>query len=151
MGLMLYVYGLASVAYQQDVRISDEIMKQVAESYRKIRNTLRFLHGNLNGFKTKHLVALDQLELVDEYVLSELNKVIVETKKAYENYDFAEANQIMTNYMINTLSAFYGDFTKDILYIEKEDDLRRRQVQTVFYYNFKSINSFICTNFSIHN
>ena len=130
---------VASVAYQQDVRISDEIMKQVAESYRKIRNTLRFLHGNLNGFKTKHLVALDQLELVDEYVLSELNKVIVETKKAYENYDFAEANQIMTNYMINTLSAFYGDFTKDILYIEKEDDLRRRQVQTVFYYNLKAL------------
>ena len=63
----------------------------------------------------------------------------METKKAYENYDFAEANQIMTNYMINTLSAFYGDFTKDILYIEKEDDLRRRQVQTVFYYNLKAL------------
>ena len=128
-----------SVAYQSDVRISDEIMKQIAESYRKIRNTLRFLHGNLNGFKVENLVALDDLELVDEYVLSQLNHVIEDTKNAYERYDFAEANQIMSNYLINVLSAFYGDFTKDILYIEKEDNKRRRQVQTVLYYNLKTL------------
>lgn len=128
-----------SVAYQSDVRISDEIMKQIAESYRKIRNTLRFLLGNLNGFKVENLVSLDQLELVDEYVLGQLNKVITDTKAAYDKYDFAEANQVMSNYMINVLSAFYGDFTKDILYIEKEDNLRRRQVQTVLYYNLKAL------------
>ncbi len=128
-----------SVAYQSDVRISDEIMKQVSESYRKIRNTLRFLHGNLNNFKVENLVPVDQLELVDEYVLGQLNKVIVDTKAAYEKYDFAEANQIMSNYLINVLSAFYGDFTKDILYIEKEDNFRRRQVQTVLYYNLKAL------------
>ena len=128
-----------SVAYQSDVRISDEIMKQVSESYRKIRNTLRFLHGNLNNFKVENLVPVDQLELVDEYVLGQLNKVIVDTKAAYEKYDFAEANQIMSNYLINVLSAFYGDFTKDILYIEREDNFRRRQVQTVLYYNLKAL------------
>ncbi len=128
-----------SVAYQSDVRISDEIMKQVSESYRKIRNTLRFLHGNLNNFKVENLVPVDKLELVDEYVLGQLNKVIVDTKAAYEKYDFAEANQIMSNYLINVLSAFYGDFTKDILYIEKEDNFRRRQVQTVLYYNLKAL------------
>ena len=128
-----------SVAYQSDVRISDEIMKQVAESYRKIRNTLRFLLGNLNGFKVEHLVPVDKLELVDEYVLGQLNDVITKTMKAYDDFDFAEASQTMTNYMINTVSAFYGDFTKDILYIEKEDDLRRRQVQTVLFHNLKAL------------
>ncbi len=130
---------VASVAYQQDVRISDDIMKQVSENYRKIRNTLRFLHGNLNGFKVEHLVEIDRLELVDKYVLSELNQVIKATKKSYDNYDFAEVTHLLTNYMINTLSSFYGDFTKDILYIEKEDNLRRRQVQTVFYYNIQTL------------
>lgn len=128
-----------SVAYQSDVRISDEIMKQIAEGYRKIRNTLRFLLGNLNGFKVKDLVDLDDLELVDEYVLGQLNDVIRQTMDAYDRYDFSEANQLMSNYMINVLSAFYGDFTKDILYIEKEDNKRRRQVQTVLYYNLKAL------------
>lgn len=129
----------ASVAYQSDVRISDEIMKQVSESYRKIRNTLRFLLGNLNEFKEANLVSTDNLELVDIYVLGQMNKVITDTKQAFDNYDFAEGNQIMSNYMINTLSAFYGDFTKDVLYIEKEDSLRRRQVQTVLYYNLMAL------------
>ena len=134
-----------SVAYQSDVRISDEIMKQVSESYRKIRNTLRFLHGNLNNFKVENLVPVDQLELVDEYVLGQLNKVIVDTKAAYEKYDFAEANQIMSNYLINVLSAFYGDFTKDILYIEDANSPRRRQVQTVLYHHAKTMMKLLST------
>ena len=128
-----------SVSYQSDVRISDEIMKQIAEGYRKIRNTLRFLLGNLNGFKVQDLVSLDDLELVDEYVLGQLNDVITQTLAAYDHYDFAEANQLMSNYMINVLSAFYGDFSKDVLYIEKENNKRRRQIQTVLYHNLKAL------------
>ena len=120
-----------SVAYQQDVRISDEIMKQVAEGYRKIRNTMRFVLGNLNDFKASDLVEIKDLPGVDQYMLAKLNELMKAYDEAYANYDFATANQEILNYFTNTLSSFYMDFTKDILYIEDANSPRRRQVQTV--------------------
>ncbi len=128
-----------SVAYQQDVRISNEIMKQISENYRKIRNTMRFVLGNLNDFKEADLVAVNDLKPVDLFMLAQLNDLIDQYNEAYENYDFAEANQLILNYFTNLLSSFYMDFTKDILYIEKADSLRRRQVQTVLYYHAKTM------------
>lgn len=128
-----------SVAYQSDVRISDDIMKQVAENYRKIRNTMRFVLGNLNDFKETDVVETSKLEGVDKYMLVELNNLMKAYHKAFDNYDFAEANQLILNCFTNTLSAFYMDFTKDILYIEKADSLRRRQVQTVLYHYAKTM------------
>lgn len=126
-----------SCAYQSDVRISDDIMKQVAESYRKIRNTMRFILGNTSDFTDKDLVAIDTLPNVDKYMMVKLNNVIKEYHQAHDSFDFSEANQIILNYFTNTLSAFYMDFTKDILYIDKANGLRRRQVQTVLYYHAK--------------
>lgn len=128
-----------SVAYQSDVRISDEIMKQVAENYRKMRNTMRFVLGNLNDFKASDVIETSKLEGVDQYMLVELNNLMKGYKQAFDNYDFAEANQLILNCFTNTLSAFYMDFTKDILYIEKADSLRRRQVQTVLYHYAKTM------------
>ena len=128
-----------SVAYQSDVRISDEIMKGIAENYRKMRNTMRFVLGNLNDFKQENLVEVEKLEGVDKYVLVKLNALIEKYNDAMTNYDFAEANQLILNYFTNLLSAFYMDFTKDILYLEEADSLRRRQVQTVLYYNAKTM------------
>ena len=124
-----------SVAYQQDVRISNDIMKQISEGYRKIRNTMRFVLGNLNDFKAKDLVAVQDLPDVDKYMLAKLNELMKAYDEAYSQYDFASANQEILNYFTNTLSSFYMDFTKDILYIEAADSLRRRQVQTVLYYH----------------
>lgn len=128
-----------SVAYQSDVRISQEIMKQIAENYRKIRNTMRFVLGNLNDFKASDLVETSKLEGVDQYMLVELNQLVKGYYEAFDRYDFAEANQLILNCFTNTLSAFYMDFTKDILYIEKKDALRRRQVQTVLYHYAKTM------------
>lgn len=128
-----------SVAYQSDVRISDEIMKQVAENYRKIRNTMRFVLGNLSDFQSCDVVETSALEGVDQYMLVELNLLMKGYHEAFERYDFAEANQLILNCFTNTLSAFYMDFTKDILYIEKADGLRRRQVQTVLYHYAKTM------------
>ncbi len=128
-----------SVAYQSDVRISDEIMKQVAENYRKIRNTMRFVLGNLSDFKENDVVETSCLEGVDQYMLVELNELMKGYQEAFERYDFSEANQLILNCFTNTLSAFYMDFTKDILYIEKSDSLRRRQVQTVLYHYAKTM------------
>ena len=128
-----------SVAYQSDVRISDEIMKQIAENYRKIRNTMRFVLGNLADFKASDLIEISKLEGVDQYMLVELNDLMRAYTDAMDRYDFSEANQLILNCFTNTLSAFYMDFTKDILYIEKADSLRRRQVQTVLYYHAKAM------------
>jgi len=128
-----------SVAYQSDVRISDEIMKGIAENYRKMRNTMRFILGNLNDFHSSDLVEISQLESVDQYMLVELNNLMRGYKVAFDQYNFADANQLILNCFTNTLSAFYMDFTKDILYIEKADNLRRRQVQTVLYYYAKTM------------
>ena len=126
-----------SVAYQQDVRISNDIMKQISEGYRKIRNTMRFVLGHLNDFKAKDLVAVQDLPDVDKYMLAKLNELMKAYDEAYSQYDFASANQEILNYFTNTLSSFYMNFTKDILYIEAADSLRRRQVQTVLYYHAK--------------
>lgn len=128
-----------SVAYQSDVRISNDIMKQVAENYRKIRNTMRFVLGNLNDFKETDVVETSKLEGVDQYMLVELNNLMKGYEEAFDRYDFAEANQLILNCFTNVLSAFYMDFTKDILYIEKKDSLRRRQVQTVLYHYAKTM------------
>ncbi|MDD8048550.1 MAG: isoleucine--tRNA ligase [Thomasclavelia sp.] len=128
-----------SVAYQQDVRISNDIMKQISEGYRKIRNTMRFVLGNLNNFSEDDLVAVDSLPGVDKYMLAKLNDLIDVYEEDYNNYDFAAANAEILNYFTNLLSSFYMDFTKDILYLEKEDSQRRREVQTVLYYHAKTM------------
>lgn len=134
-----------SVAYQQDVRISDEIMKQVAEGYRKIRNTMRFVLGNLNDFKASDLVEIKDLPGVDQYMLAKLNELMKAYDEAYANYDFATANQEILNYFTNTLSSFYMDFIKDILYIEDANSPRRRQVQTVLYHHAKTMMKLLST------
>ena len=128
---------VASVDYQSDVRISDDIIKQITEQYRKIRNTMRFLHGNLSdGEFGKFDPSKDQvkdLELIDSYVLEKLKSVVNSCLSAYDNYDFATVASELLNFMANDLSSVYLDLTKDILYCEPINSKRRRQVQTVIY------------------
>ncbi|MBO6047880.1 MAG: isoleucine--tRNA ligase [Erysipelotrichaceae bacterium] len=127
-----------SVDYQSDVRISNEILKGISENYRKIRNTMRFLLGNLNDFKATDVVALDELAPVDQFMMVELNKLITKYYDDMDHYEFGDVNQMLLNYCTNLLSAFYLDFTKDILYVEAADSKRRRQVQTVLYHHVKT-------------
>lgn len=126
---------VATVDYQSDVRISDEIMKQVAESYRKIRNTFRFVLGNINpdDFKQTDHVAYEALLAVDQYMLTRLKEVSDTCKAAYAEYDFSEVYKQTLQFFTVDLSAFYLDFTKDILYCEAKESTRRRQIQTVLY------------------
>ncbi len=126
----------ATVDYRQDMRIGDENLKQVSEQYRKIRNTFRFMLGNLaaDDFNPQtDRVAYSNLDVVDQYILIRVNEVVEQVKKSYKEYDFLVVTSALTNLMINELSSYYLDFTKDILYIEKKDSLRRRQVQTVLW------------------
>ncbi|MGD9605361.1 MAG: isoleucine--tRNA ligase [Bacilli bacterium] len=125
---------VASVEYTSDVRISKDLMRQTAETYRKIRNTFRFLLGNLFDYDdAKNAIAYEKLAEVDQYMVCSLQDLIVKVINAYENYAFDEVARLIVLYMTNDLSAFYLDFTKDILYIEQANHLARRSIQTVFY------------------
>jgi isoleucyl-tRNA synthetase len=125
---------VASVDYQADVRVSDAILKQVAEVYRKIRNTFRFLLGNLADFNPEtNRVSYENLREVDQFMLVKLNKLIKNVKNAYENYEFAGIYHAVNNFCTLDLSAFYLDFAKDVLYIEAADQSDRRAIQTVLY------------------
>ena len=124
---------VASVDYQSDMPLSQDILKQVSESYRKIRNTLKFLLSNVSDFNPKDSLPYEKLESVDKYMLIKLNKFIKEVKDGYDTFRFGDVYKTVLNYISATLSAFYLDFTKDILYIEDPKSNRRLSVQTVFY------------------
>ena len=124
---------VSSVDYQSDVRISDEIVGQVSELYRKYRNTLRFMLGNISDFDHTMMINFDDLIEVDKYILIKLDIINKEVKDAYENYDFKKITDIINNFITKELSSFYLDFIKDIVYITEKSDVRRRQVQTVLY------------------
>ncbi|WP_114165487.1 isoleucine--tRNA ligase [Exiguobacterium sp. TNDT2] len=124
---------VSSVDYQSDVRASHDNFKQVSEVYRKIRNTLRFLLGNLNGFDPSMRVAFEDMPEADRFMATKLKQLQAKVVKAYDTFDFMAVYHMSHNFCVNELSSFYLDFTKDILYIEREDDARRRAVQTVMY------------------
>lgn len=125
---------VASVDYQSDVRISDAILKQVSEVYRKIRNTFRFMLGNLADFDPKtHSVPTAKLREVDQFLLVRLNNLIKESLAAYEDFEFADIYHAVNNFCTNDLSSFYMDFAKDVLYIEAANHFERRAMQTVMY------------------
>lgn len=123
-----------SVDYQADFVMSDDLLKQCSEAYRKVRNTFRFMLANLNDFTKSDLLNPNECHFVDKDILLKLNEVSDKVKKAYEEYDFMGVTSTLSTFMSNELSSYYLDFTKDILYIESKDDLRRTQVQSVLYY-----------------
>ena len=122
--------------FKEDLKLGPSNVKQVSDQYRKIRNTFRFLLGNINPTDfdpKKDMVAYDALESVDQYILVKLNDVVKEVRKDCEEYDYVDASKVLTNFMVNELSSYYCDFTKDILYCNAKDDTRRRQVQSVYW------------------
>ena len=125
---------VASVDYTNDVRISDDLIKQVKESYRKIRNTYRFMLGNLKDFNpATDTVRYEDMPLYDKYMMIQLNKFTSDVMRHYDGYNFQEVYKAVNYFVSYTLSNFYLDFTKDILYVEKADSKVRRSVQTVLY------------------
>jgi len=124
---------VASVDYQSDVTLSDNLLKQVSESYRKIRNTIKFLLGNIYDYNDEtNQVPLEQLGEIDRYVLIKTNHLVKEVLASYEDFRFDMVYRKVTNF-VNFVSSFYLDPAKDVLYIEKADSLERRQIQTVIY------------------
>ncbi|MFJ5771324.1 isoleucine--tRNA ligase [Psychrobacillus sp. NPDC093180] len=125
---------VASVDYTGDVRISMDMLKQVSEVYRKIRNTFRFLHGNVADFNpAKDRVAYENLREMDQYVFMRLQEVLKTARAAYDRYDFAAVYHAVNNFVAGELSSFYLDVAKDVVYIYGADHPDRRAMQTVMY------------------
>ncbi|UFJ43224.1 isoleucine--tRNA ligase [Brevibacillus humidisoli] len=125
---------VASVDYQADQRISDAILNQIAEVYRKIRNTFRFLLGNLDNFDpARDQVPYEQLGELDRYILFKEAQVVSRVRKAYDDYQFHTVFHTVHNFCTIDLSAFYLDICKDRLYVEAADSAKRRAAQTVMY------------------
>ena len=125
---------VASSDYQADVRISDAILKQTAEAYRKIRNTFRFLLGNLNGFDPESdRLDIHELTELDHYALIKLERLVERVIKSYDEYDFHQVYYDIHHFCTVFLSQFYLDVLKDRLYVLPADSDVRRSAQTVLY------------------
>lgn len=128
---------VASSDYHSDVRISQDILKQLSEAYRKIRNTARFMLGNLSngeGFNPdKDMVSLDKLTELDKWAVNCLNELIDKVNEAYNNFDFHIVFHQIHNFCVTDMSNFYLDIIKDRLYCEPETSENRRAAQTTMY------------------
>ncbi|OUQ32550.1 isoleucine--tRNA ligase [Ligilactobacillus salivarius] len=134
MGAEIIRLWVLSVDTSADVRVSMESFQQIAESYRKFRNTVRFLLANTTDFDpAKDAVAFDEMESIDKYMTVLVNKFTKEILDAYSNYEFMEIYKKLINFITTDLSAFYMDVAKDVVYIEAPDSKKRRSMQTVLY------------------
>lgn len=134
MGAEIIRLWVAQADTTSDVAVSMGILQQSAESYRKIRNTFRYMLANTSDFDPKESrVAYDDLRSVDQYMEVKLNDLVKGCLAAYDKFDFTTVFKKVFNFISNDLSAFYLDFAKDVLYIEGQDSHARRSMQTVIY------------------
>ncbi|HVN95354.1 MAG TPA: isoleucine--tRNA ligase [Syntrophorhabdaceae bacterium] len=121
--------------YRDDIKISKDIINRLVETYRRIRNTLRFLHANINGDfdPTRDSVSFDRLSSLDKWLLSRLQRLIERVTEGYRNYTFHLIYHSIQNFCTVDLSALYLDIVKDRIYVEKKDSLKRRASQTVIH------------------
>ncbi len=133
-------FWVSSENYTEDVRISDSILKQVAESYKKIRNTFRFMLGNVYDFSLKEAVPYENLEEIDKWALNRLYEVVNEVIEAYQNFSFNKIYRTLYNYCSKELSSIYLDILKDTLYCELPSSTKRRSAQTAIYQILTTLN-----------
>ena len=123
---------VSSVDYSTDVPIGAGILRQLADVYRKVRNTSRYLLGNLHDFNpATDAIAVEDLPLLDRWMLQRTAEVMDEITEAFESYEFFRFFQLLQNFCVTDLSNFYLDIAKDRLYVSAPADRRRRSCQTV--------------------
>ncbi|WP_342252148.1 isoleucine--tRNA ligase [Spiroplasma endosymbiont of Amphibalanus improvisus] len=120
-----------SVDYFDDVKIGNDILKQSSESYRKIRNTLRFILGNISDYKINSYN--NTLTGVNNFIVFKAKEVFETVKSYFSEYQFNKAFKEINYFVINDLSTFYLDFIKDVLYTDSENDPKRREIQQTLY------------------
>ena len=125
---------VASSDYHSNVRISEEILKQLSEAYRKIRNTTRFILGNISDFDPNNdKVSFDELLPIDKWALFKLDELNKKVRDGYDRFDFHQVYAAIHNFCVVDMSNFYFDVLKDRLYTEKTDGKLRRAAQTAIY------------------
>lgn len=131
---------VAATDYSAEMTVSDEILKRTADSYRRIRNTARYLLSNLNDFDpAQHLVCADDMLPLDRWVLDRAYQIQQEVIKAYDNYQFHLIYQKVHNFCANELGSAYLDITKDRQYTMQADSLGRRSSQTAMYHILEAL------------
>ena len=126
---------VAAADYRGEIAISDALLKRISDAYRRIRNTARFLLGNLHGFDpARHRVAVDDMLDLDRWIVSRAREVQGQIRRAYEAYEFHRVYQHMHNFCVLDLGGFYLDVVKDRLYTMQPDSLGRRSSQTALYH-----------------
>ena len=135
---------VASTDYRGDIRISQTILANVAESYRRIRNTARFLLANLNGFNpARDLLPKEQLSSMDQYILIKLARVVERNTEELDDYEFHLPMSRVHQFCDNEMSSFYIDVSKDQLYADPEDSLTRKGIRSVMWEVLKGITTLI--------
>ena len=119
--------------FKSDVSISKDILKQISEVYRKIRNTARYILGNINDFDPNELVPYNDLLEIDKWALTRVNKLVKEVTQNYENFDFHLVYHDINQFCVTDMSNFYLDIIKDRLYTSKKDAMERKAAQTTMY------------------
>ncbi len=136
---------VASSDYQSDINISREILKQMSESYRKIRNTARYILGNISDFNPDtDMVNTEDLLEIDKWAVKTLNALIEKVTNAYDKFEFHQVYHSIHNFCVVDMSNFYLDVLKDRLYTEKKDSLSRRAAQTTIYYILDAMTRMLC-------
>jgi isoleucyl-tRNA synthetase len=126
---------VAATDYANEMSVSDEILKRMADSYRRMRNTLRFLLGNLHGFDpAQHAVAFDDLVAIDQWAIAQAFSLQNDVVTAYRNYAFHDIYQKVHNFCVVELGGFYLDIIKDRLYTTGATSAPRRSAQTAMYH-----------------
>ncbi|HVP43298.1 MAG TPA: isoleucine--tRNA ligase [Terriglobales bacterium] len=134
LGAEIVRFWVSSVDFREDVRNSDEMMQRLAELYRKIRNTFRFILGNLDGFDpARNSVPFMRMEAIDRYMLLRTSDFSRDLQKWYESFEFHKVYQAAVNFCITDLSAVYFDVLKDRLYTFAPDQPARRSAQTAIW------------------
>ncbi|MDQ6990674.1 MAG: isoleucine--tRNA ligase [Mariprofundaceae bacterium] len=133
MGADILRLWIASADYSADIRISDEIIKQLAESYRRIRNTIRFLLSNIENFDVAQSVPLEQRKKLDQWAMHKLAEVSNNVQKSFKTYQFHQIHQEIHNFCSVDLGGFYLDVMKDRLYCDAANSARRLSAQSTLY------------------
>lgn len=135
MGADILRLWVCSEDYRADLKVSDEILNRIAESYRKIRNGMRFMLGNLYDFDPKrHLLPVSELEEMDRWILAELARLVEQCDSSYSSYQFHKVYHLVYGFSNTLLSALYLDVTKDRLYCSAPEDKTRRAAQSAIYH-----------------
>jgi len=121
----------ASSDFTDDLRIGDEIIKTAADAYRKLRNTLRYMVGALDGYTDADALDYAEMPALEKWVLHRLSELDEQVRKAYKSHDFKKVFSSLFNFCTNDLSAFYFDIRKDALYCDPLASVRRRACRTV--------------------